>query len=69
MYHFLLAAAKFNFYFRLGAGSRTEFHLLPVESENIAEVMSRVDVSGHTEAQHDGVLAVDHQCPVDDVDE
>ena len=48
---------------------RRPWRYWPVDGKDIAELVSCVDVGGHAEAQHDHILAVEHQSAVDDVDE
>jgi len=41
----------------------------PVDCKDVAELVPGVDVRGHAETKHYGIFAMQHQCPVDDVDE
>lgn len=42
---------------------------LPINRENIAELMSSIDVRCHAETEHYSVFAIKHKCPIDHVDE
>lgn len=41
----------------------------PVDCKDVAELVPGVDVRSHAEAKHNGIFTMQHQCPVDDVDE